>query len=93
MSREQATIRNEYGIHCRPSAVIAREAQAYAGTIEVWREGADSKIDAKSILMIVGLGIRCGETVTIAVTGPDEASMCQRMVELFETDYDFSKDA
>ena len=93
MTAMEATVKNEYGIHCRPSAVIAKEAQSYAGAIEVVSKSNGAKADAKSILLLVGLGVKCNETVVITVSGPDEEAMARHMVELFETSFDFSRDA
>ena len=90
MFSKQATIRNEYGIHCRPSAIIAKEAQNYPGTVRVTTAHV-SDISIDSILALVGLGIKCGDTITVSVTGQDEEDTCNRMVELFETNFDFPR--
>jgi phosphotransferase system HPr (HPr) family protein len=90
MTRRQATVRNAYGIHCRPSAVIVTEAKAYTGTIQV-RNARGDTADVKSIMSLLQMGITCGQTLTIAVSGPDEARTCERMVELFETNFDFQR--
>ena len=92
MISQQATIRNKYGIHCRPAAVIVKEAQAYSGSIRVSRDGSPAA-DVHTILALLGLGICCGERVTASVDGPDETACCQRFVELFETDFDFPRNA
>jgi phosphotransferase system HPr (HPr) family protein len=87
----KATVRNKYGIHCRPSALIAKEAQGYAGTITVTTERQVSA-EAKAVLPLVGLGITWGEVVLVSVSGPDEEAVCKRMVALFETNFDFRRD-
>ncbi len=92
MTTGQSTVRNEYGIHCRPSAIIAREAQAYAGSVLV-SVGGKTEVDASSVLLLVGLGIRAGTTVTISVSGPDEHATCERFLQLFATEFDFPRDS
>ncbi|OGV63759.1 MAG: hypothetical protein A3K18_35190 [Lentisphaerae bacterium RIFOXYA12_64_32] len=87
----EATVRNKYGIHCRPSALIAKEAQSYSGTITVTTE-KHATAEAKAVLPLVGLGITCGESVLVSVSGPDEDVVCRRMVALFETNFDFKRD-
>jgi phosphocarrier protein len=84
-----ATVRNEYGIHCRPSSVIAREAMSYPGTITV--RTATGQANAKSVLEMVSLAAGPGEQVTISVKGPDEEATAHRFVGLFETHFEFSK--
>ncbi len=90
MFSASATVRNEYGIHCRPSALIVKECQGYSGIIQV--EASDGRVaDAKNMLAIIGLGVACGQNVTILVTGPDEERVCRRIVELFRTEFDFPR--
>ena len=90
MITAQATVRNEYGIHCRPSAVIVKESQKYLGKIEILN-GDGQVADAKSMLALIGLGLACGSTVTIRIEGPDEEAACRRLIELFETEFDFPR--
>jgi phosphotransferase system HPr (HPr) family protein len=90
MTTASATVRNEYGIHCRPSAVIVKESQKYPGRIEVETAGGHVA-DAKNMLAVIGLGIACGDRVTIRVEGPDEEVVCKRLVELFQTEFDFPR--
>lgn len=92
MKTGQATVINQYGIHCRPSTVIAKAAQLYQGTVTV-RTPTGKEVEATSVLSLVSLGLTPGATVTIRVSGPDEDVMCARMVELFSTDFDFSRPA
>ena len=90
MVTTNATVKNEYGIHCRPSAVIAQAMKGYEGTVTVRTEdGREARAD--SVLSLVGLAARCGDTVTLEVSGPDEEAACQRLVELFETSFDFPR--
>ncbi|MBT3374310.1 MAG: HPr family phosphocarrier protein [Lentisphaerae bacterium] len=91
MITKQATVQNEYGIHCRPSAVIVKEAMTYSADILAGAPGAQP-VDAKSILAIVGLGLACGRSVELTVSGDDEEATCDRMVELFETRFDFPQE-
>jgi phosphocarrier protein len=86
----KATVSNQFGIHCRPSAVIAERAKEYAGSIRV--RTSQGKASAKSVLELVGLAVACGEEVEIEVEGPDEAAVCREFAELFATVFDFKRD-
>lgn len=90
MTSRQATIKNEYGIHCRPSAVIATEAKELAGEITV-ADGRGNTADPRSIMALLSLGLTQGRDVTVTVDGPDEEGVCARLVELLETNFDFPK--
>jgi phosphocarrier protein len=91
MTACKALVRNKFGIHCRPAAIIVKEAQGYPGTVTL---GTDARqaVDAKSILMVIGLGMTCGTTIVVTVSGPDEQAMCQRLVRLLETEFDFRRE-
>jgi phosphotransferase system HPr (HPr) family protein len=90
MTSRQATVKNEYGIHCRPVAVIVAKVRNYAGTIQVVT--ADGYVaDCKSIIDLIQLGIKCADTVVVHVDGPDEEATCARVAGLFETRYDFPR--
>lgn len=82
-----ATVQNAQGIHCRPSAVIMKEAASYAGTIGI--TGNSRTCNLRSVMELLALGLHQGSTVTIQVSGPDEEAFCRRLVELFETHFDF----
>ena len=83
----RATVRNAHGIHCRPSAVIIKALDGYAGKLRV--EAASGVTDLRSMLGLLTLGLECGKEVAITVDGPDEAATAAKLVELFEHHYDF----
>ncbi len=87
MFEAKATIRNEVGIHCRPSAILIKEGSAYAGKILVTAESGTCTLT--SALECIMLGLEKGTEVSIQVTGPDEEAFGNKLVELFETHFDF----
>ncbi|NOY82545.1 MAG: HPr family phosphocarrier protein [Kiritimatiellaeota bacterium] len=90
MFSRTATVRNRYGIHCRPSALIVQAARQYPGEIRVTGPSGRTE-NAANLLGLISMAIRCGETVTVEVEGPDEEQTCAKMVELFEKDFDFAR--
>lgn len=87
MTTRQATVQNGHGIHCRPSAEIAKNAQTFAADITVRSDSSEA--DAKQILPLISLGLTQGAVVTVETEGPDEQKACERIVELVETKFDF----
>lgn len=87
MVEAKATIRNEAGIHCRPSAVLVKEGSSYPGKICVTAESGTC--DLTSALELIMLGLEPETEISIQVTGPDEADYCQKLVELFESHFDY----
>lgn len=90
MTKCTAIIRNKYGIHCRPAAVIAKEAQGYKGRITVTNKQGET-VSAGNIMGLISLGITCGESIELTVEGPGEANLAVSIRELFETEFDFSR--
>jgi phosphotransferase system HPr (HPr) family protein len=87
MIEAQATIKNEMGIHCRPSAVILKKAADYPGDLRVIAPSGECALN--SVMGLMALGLEQGTVVTIRVDGPDEEDTCRMLVELFETHFDF----
>lgn len=87
MIEMKATIKNANGIHCRPSAVIAKEIMNYPGDIQVIAESGTC--DPRSIMALISLGLQEGAQVRIRVSGPQEATVCRKLIGLFEKHYDF----
>jgi phosphotransferase system HPr (HPr) family protein len=87
MTERKAVVRNPQGIHCRPSAVIVKAAEAYEGTILI--QTANGEADCRSIMGLLCLGLEEGAELTITATGPDEANIAAKLVALFETRFDF----
>lgn len=85
-----AKVRNAYGIHVRPSALIVKSVQDYAGTVEAVSPKGE-KANLKNVLALISLGISGGQEVAIRVSGPDEAETAAALVKLFETHFDFER--
>ena len=87
MVKAVARIRNEKGIHCRPSALIIKEMAGYQGRIIISANG--ESCDVKSVVGLLSLCLLPGSEVEIEVVGDDEEVTCAKMVELFEREFDF----
>ena len=87
MIEQKAVIRNSAGIHCRPSALIIKSTAGYAGKIAVKSE--HGTCDLRSVLDLISMGLDHGSRITIRVDGPDEAAYCRKLVDLFQTEFDF----
>lgn len=44
-----------------------------------------------SVLSLLALALTNGDVVTVTVDGPDEESVCNRLIELFESTYEFQR--
>ena len=81
-------VKNEAGIHCRPSSLIIQKVLDYPEcSFNVERSRGEA--DLTSILTLISLGIKQGEEVKITVNGPDEEEACSEVAELFAYEFDF----
>ena len=78
-------VMNETGIHARPAAVLVRVAMKYRSDIIIVRSG--NEYDAKSIMNVMSMGVRKGETIHLKVSGPDEEEAFQSITALIENDF------
>ena len=87
MVDRKAVVQNEAGIHCRPSAILVKEGCSYDGEILV--TAASGTCNLKSALELIMLGLERGTELNIRVEGPNEEAEAAKLVELFETHFDF----
>ncbi|PKM50433.1 MAG: HPr family phosphocarrier protein [Firmicutes bacterium HGW-Firmicutes-7] len=64
------TIGNALGIHARPAAEIAKIASQFESSITLY--GNERKANAKSLLMIMSLGVTNGQEFVVSAEGKDE---------------------
>ena len=74
------TIRNSVGLHARPATFFVQKANSYKSSI--WVEKDDCRVNAKSLLGILSLGITKGTTITIIADGSDEADAVNGLSDL-----------
>lgn len=80
------TVRNASGIHARPASLFVQKASGFESNVTVRNITKDSDAkDAKSILMVMSLGMACGSDIEIAAEGSDEQAAVDALVELIES--------
>ena len=80
------TIKNSVGLHARPATFFIQKANTYKSTI--WVERDDRKINAKSLLGVLSLGIVKDMTITIIADGNDEQDAVNGLCALIESAFD-----
>jgi phosphocarrier protein len=83
VTRREAVIRNELGLHLRSAGTFVRKASRFRSQIRVGTD-AVPPVDGKSILGLVTLGAIAGSTLVITADGPDEEEAARALVELVE---------
>lgn len=73
------TIKDENGIHARPAGMLVKIAQKYSSDIQIHCGGKSA--DIKRIFSVMGLGVKKGSSITITISGDDEAPAAQALEE------------
>jgi len=76
------TIKSKNGLHARPASLIVNAATKYPGEVFIIKD--TSKINAKSIMNIMGMGLMQGDTISIEATGDNPASIEGELKEIIE---------
>ncbi len=83
MQKFSYVIKDEVGIHARPAGLLVKEAKKYESTIQIVK---DSKSAAATKLMaVMGLGVKCGDTVEVEIEGADEEAAFEGIKAFFES--------
>ena len=85
MLRKEVTITNSIGLHARPATFFIQKANSYKSLI--WVEKDERKVNAKSLLGVLSLGIAKGMTITIIADGQDEDTAISGLSQLIETGF------
>ncbi len=87
MVEKAAVVKNSAGIHVRPSGVIIEVVKQYSASISAEANGLS--VELNSVMSLLSLGLVQGDEVRLRVDGKGEEEIADRLVELFEKDYDF----
>lgn len=85
MISRSVTVNNNYGLHARPATFFIQKANTYKASI--WIEKEDRKVNAKSLLGVLSLGIAKGMTITLIADGQDEDAAIAGLVELVDSGF------
>ncbi|MBE6545873.1 MAG: HPr family phosphocarrier protein [Ruminococcaceae bacterium] len=85
MIKKDVTITNNIGLHARPATFFIQKANSFRSSI--WIEKEDRKVNAKSLLGVLSLGIAKGMTVTLIADGQDENEAIDGLIELVQTGF------
>lgn len=82
MISRSITIRNSVGLHARPATFFVQKANSFKSSI--WVEKEDCRVNAKSLLGVLSLGVAQGSTITLIIDGADEAAAIEGLVDFVE---------
>lgn len=85
MISRSVTINNSVGLHARPATFFVQKANCFKSSI--WVEKEDCRVNAKSLLGVLSLGISKGTVITIIADGQDENEAVEALAALVESDF------
>ena len=85
MITKEITVQNQVGLHARPATFFIQKANEFKSSI--WVEKEDRRVNAKSLLGVLSLGIMGGTTIRIIAGGADEETAVDELVKLVESGF------
>ena len=82
MKTFEYTIKDELGIHARPAGLLVKEAKKYESECTITKDGKTKKLT--QLMMLMSLGVKQGETVTVTAEGADEDAAIAGLKEFFD---------
>ncbi len=73
-------IKDELGFHARPAGFFAKQAKAFQSSVSIIK--GEKRCDGKKLMMIMGMGIKGGDTIRVECSGEDEKE-CAEELERF----------
>lgn len=84
MFNKEVVVRCESGLHNRQATYFVQKANEFDSSI--WLESSSRKMNAKSLLGIMSMGIVTGATVTLSAMGPDAEVAVNALEALLQRD-------
>ena len=85
MASKNVIVNNAAGLHARPATFFIQKANEFKSTI--WVEKEERRVNAKSLLGVLSLGIVKGTEITLIAEGADEDAAIDAIISLVETNF------
>ena len=85
MKSREVVITNASGLHARPATFFIQKANEYKSSI--WVEKEERRVNAKSLLGVLSLGIAKDTVITLIADGADEKEAVAALADLIENNF------
>ena len=82
---KEVSVQNQVGLHARPATFFIQKANEYKSSI--WVEKEERRVNAKSLLGVLSLGIVGGTAIKIIADGSDEQQAVEGLIKLVESGF------
>ena len=86
MYMKEATVNNQVGLHARPATFFIQKANEFKSSI--WVEKDERRVNAKSLLGVLSLGVVKGTTINLIADGVDEKEAVDGLIELISGNFE-----
>ena len=85
MYSKEVVVQNQVGLHARPATFFIQ--RAYEFKAGIWIVNDERKVNAKSLLGVLSLGITRGTKITIVADGSDQEEAVDSLVDLISSNF------
>jgi len=82
---KEAIVNNQVGLHARPATFFIQKANEFKSS--VWVEKDERRVNAKSLLGVLSLGIVKGTSIILIADGPDEKDAVEGLIALIASNF------
>ncbi|MEA5012355.1 MAG: HPr family phosphocarrier protein [Angelakisella sp.] len=82
---KEVTVQNHVGLHARPATFFIQKANEFKSSI--WVEKEERRVNAKSLLGVLSLGIVGGTDIKVIADGSDEQQAVEALVKLIDSGF------
>ena len=82
---KDVVVQNQVGLHARPATFFIQKANEFKSSI--WVEKEERRVNAKSLLGVLSLGVVGNTGIRITADGPDEEKAVEALVKLVESGF------
>lgn len=78
-------ITDPVGIHARPAGILVKLVKPFASTCKITK--GEKTVDMRKLMAMMGMGVKCGDTVTVTIEGADEDVAFETIEKFFKENF------
>ena len=78
-------IKDEAGIHARPAGLLVKKVSGLSSTITLTKD--EKSVNASKLFAVMSLGVKCGDKITVNISGEKEAEDAQIIKNFFAENF------
>jgi len=79
------TIKDPMGLHARPAGTMVKLIKDIPASVNL--ACGSRSTDGKKLFGIMGMAVKCGETVTVSISGENETAVMERLMQFFKENF------